>query len=296
MQLRAFAKINLDLRILGKRDDGYHELRTIFQTIDWSDEISIEGSDGFELVAHGVSAGDDNLVAKAVRAFERLTGETVRARVELTKHIPMGAGLGGGSADAAVTLLGLLKFYGRHVPEDELFKALGRLGSDVPFFAIGGRALGTGRGTDITPLDDVEDGGETEYGLIVVHPGISISTADAYSWLTVSDKASSIRGFCAQSVSGSGVSGRSEDEPRNDFEDAVFARHPLLSTIKSEILNAGAERAALSGSGSAIFGIFESEEQAQQALPRLAHFGTVKATRPLSRSEYLRSLWGVAKW
>jgi 4-diphosphocytidyl-2-C-methyl-D-erythritol kinase len=289
MQLRAFAKINLDLRVLGKRDDGYHEIRTILQTIDWADEIVIDAAERFEFVAHGVSNGEDNLVVKAVRAFENLTGETVLARIELTKHVPMGAGLGGGSADAAVTLLGLQKFFHREIPEAEVFEALGRLGSDVPFFAIGGRALGTGRGNQITPLAD--EANVPRYGLLLVHPGISISTPEAYSWLTVSDKPSSIRGFCAQSVSDSG-----EHEPRNDFESVVFARHPLLSEIKSELLKAGAVRAALSGSGSAIFGIFGSEEQAVKALPRLSHFGTVKATRPLSRPEYLRSLWGVAKW
>jgi 4-diphosphocytidyl-2-C-methyl-D-erythritol kinase len=286
MQLRAFAKINLDLRVLGKRDDGYHEVRTTLQTVGWADEISIEPAARFEFVAHGVSGGEENLVVRAVRAFERLTGETVSARIELTKHIPMGAGLGGGSSDAAVTVLGLQKFCRREIPEAELAEALGRLGSDVPFFAIGGRALGVGRGNEITALDD-----ETGYGVAIVHPGISISTPEAYSWLTVPDKPSSIRGFCAQSVSGSG-----EDEPRNDFESVVFARHPLLSDIKREILGAGAVRAALSGSGSAIFGIFGSEEAAVRALPRLSHFGTVKATRPLSRPEYLRSLWGVAKW
>lgn len=286
MQLRASAKINLDLRVLGKRDDGYHEVRTILQTIDWFDEIDIEAADRFEFVARGMDPGEDNLVVKAVREFEKLTGEKVTARIELTKHVPMGAGLGGGSSDAAATLLGLQKFLGREIPEKEFLEALGRLGSDVPFFATGGRARGTGRGNEITSMDD--EGG---YGLLVVHPGISISTVDAYSWLTVSDKPRTIRGFCAQSVSGSG-----EDEPRNDFERVVFARHPLLSEIKSEMLQAGAVRAALSGSGSAIFGIFGSEGQAVKALPRLSHFGTVKATRPLSRPEYLRSLWGVAKW
>lgn len=285
MQLRAFAKINLDLRILGKRDDGYHEVHTILQTIDWSDEISIEPADGLEFVAHGVGAGEDNLVVKAVRTFERLTGETVRARIELTKHVPMGAGLGGGSADAAVTVLGLQRFSGKEIPERELLEGLGRLGSDVPFFAIGGRALGVGRGNEITAMED-----DAGYGLVVVHPGISISTPEAYSWLTVPGKPSNISGFCAQSVSGCG-----EDEPRNDFESVVFARHPLLNEIRSELLKAGAVRAALSGSGSAIFGVFGSEEEAAKALPRLARFGTVKATRPLSRSEYLRSLWGVAK-
>ena len=105
MQLQAFAKINLDLRVLSRRDDGYHDVRTILQTIDWSDEIHIEPADQFTFVERGIDAGEDNLVVKAVRCFEQLTGETVRARIELIKAIPHGAGLGGGSADAAVTVL-----------------------------------------------------------------------------------------------------------------------------------------------------------------------------------------------
>src|SRR5262249_43093652 len=113
MQLQAFAKINLDLRILGRRDDGDHEVRTILQTIDWADEIHMEPASRFEFVEHGMHAGDDNLVVKAVRAFEKLTGEEVRARIELFKRVPSGAGLGGGSADAAVTMLGLQRLYGK---------------------------------------------------------------------------------------------------------------------------------------------------------------------------------------
>ena len=291
MQLQAFAKINLDLRVLGPREDGYHEVRTVLQTIDWADEIHIEPADRFEFVEHGVDAGDENLVVKAVRAFEQLTGETVRARIELFKNIPAGAGLGGGSADAAVTVLGLQRLYDREIPQTELLRTLGRLGSDVPFFSVGGRAVGTGRGDEITAMDD-----ETEYGLVVVVPGLVIATREAYSWLTVSGKSNNISRFAAQPASGSGVG------PGNDFESVVFPRHPQLSEIKNEILRAGAQRAALSGTGSAIFGVFGSAEDAARALPRLSSLdgldvlGKVIATRPLSRPEYLRRIWGVAKW
>jgi 4-diphosphocytidyl-2-C-methyl-D-erythritol kinase len=286
MQLRAFAKINLDLRLLGRREDGYHEVRTILQTIDWADEIHIEPAGGFDFVEHGVDAGENNLVVKAVRAFENLTGQAVLARIELFKHVPSGAGLGGGSADAAVTMLGLQRFYGRDIAQPELLQTLGQLGSDVPFFAIGGRAQGTGRGNEITPLED--DGPSA---LAIVVPPFAVATREAYSWLTMSDKFNTINRFSAQLVSASG-----EEGPGNDFESVVFSRHPILNEIKSELLGAGARRAALSGSGSAVFGIFGSTDDAVRALPRLSPLGVVKITQTLPRPEYLRRIWGVAKW
>ena len=285
MKLSAFAKINLDLRILGRREDGYHEVRTILQTIDWADEIQIEPADRFEFIEHGVSAGDNNLVVRAARAFESLTGQPVHARIELFKNVPSGAGLGGGSADAAVTMLGLQRLYGKSVAQPELLHALTQLGSDVPFFAFGGKALGTGRGNEIALIEDEDD-----YALVVVVPDIAISTREAYSWLTDPDKTNTINRFCAQQVSGSA------EGPGNDFESVVNPRHPLLSEIKNELLRSGARRAALSGSGSAIFGIFGSTEDAARALPRLSLMGAVRVAKPLSRPEYLRRIWGVAKW
>ena len=285
--VHAFAKINLDLRVLGRREDGYHEVRTILQTIDWADEIRIEQAEQFLFVEHGIEAGEDNLVVKAVRAFEELTGQTVRARIELFKHLPSGAGLGGGSVDAAVTMLGLQRFYNKQIAQSEMAQTLGELGSDIPFFIHGGRALGTGRGSEITPMED-----DTDYALVVVVPSIAIATREAYSWLTASGKSNTIKRFCGQQE----VSGSAEAEPGNDFESVVFPRHPLLSEIKNELLGAGARRAALSGTGSAIFGIFGSVEEAARAVPRVASLGEAKLTRPLSRPEYLRRIWGVAKW
>ena len=286
MQLQAFAKINLDLRVVGRRDDGYHEVRTVLQTIDWADEIRVELADNFEFIEHGVEAGENNLVFRAVRAFEGVTGQQVQARIELIKHLPAGAGLGGGSADAAVTMLGLRRLYNIPIPDQEMVRVLGQLGSDIPFFIYGGRALGTGRGNEIFPMSD-----ECDYVLVVVVPRIAISTREAYSWLTSSDKSNTIKRFCGQQVSDS-----AEAQPGNDFESVVFPRHPLLSDIKSELLRAGARSAALSGTGSAVFGIFGNAEDAALAAPRVATFGEVKITRPLSRPEYLRQIWGVAKW
>jgi 4-diphosphocytidyl-2-C-methyl-D-erythritol kinase len=286
MQLQAFAKINLDLRILGRRPDGYHEVRTVLQTIDWADEIQMERASRFEFVEHGMHAGDDNLVVRAVRAFEKLTGEEVRARIELFKHIPSGAGLGGGSADAAVTMLGLQRLYDKEIAESDMLRALGAIGSDVPFFALGGRALGTERGNVLTEMED-----ETNYALILVVPEIAIATREAYSWLTTTGKTNTIKRFAVEPVAASG-----EEKPGNDFENVVFPRHPLLSEIKSHLLSAGARRAALSGTGSAIFGIFGSADEAARALPRLTGLGIVRATQPLPRAEYWQRIWGVAKW
>lgn len=280
MQLQAFAKINLDLRVLGRRDDGYHEVRTILQTIDWADEIQIEPASAFDFIAHGIEAGEDNLVVRAVRTFEELTGETVRARIALFKHVPAGAGLGGGSSDAAVTLLALLRLRDREIPQPRLLEALGRLGSDVPFFAFGGKAVGTGRGNEIVPLDD--EAGDP--WIVVVVPDVAIFTPDAYSWLTVSDKSNSISRFGAQPASASGE----DDGSRNDFESVVFPRYPLLRKIKDELLETGATRAALSGTGSAIFGTFGSRNEAEAASLRVSSLGTVKVTRFLPRDEFSR--------
>jgi 4-diphosphocytidyl-2-C-methyl-D-erythritol kinase len=279
MRLQAFAKINLDLRVLGRREDGYHEIRTILQAIDWADELHIERAEHFEFVAHGIEGGEDNLVVKAVRAFEAVTAEPVRARIELFKRIPAGAGLGGGSADAAVTFLALRRLLGKELPQQVLLEALGRIGSDVPFFAFGGKALGTGRGEEIAPLDD-----DVGYALLVVVPPVSIATREAYSWLTMAGKSNIISRFSAQPASGS------EDGLGNDFESVVFPRYPLLRTIRDEILETGATRAALSGTGSAVFGVFASREGAVAAATRLSALGAVKVTGPLARGEYLERM------
>jgi 4-diphosphocytidyl-2-C-methyl-D-erythritol kinase len=280
MLLRAFAKINLDLRILGRRDDGYHELRTVFQAIDWWDEILLEPAGRFEFSAPGMPEDETNLVVRAVRAYERLAGITANVRIHLTKSVPVGRGLGGGSADAAVTFIGLQRMYKRSLPFDDIPQVLRSLGSDVPFFALGGRAAGTGRGDEVHKLDDSAD-----YWLLVVDPDIMIITADAYSWLTLTDKSNKIEGLCAPNGCG-----READVWTNDFEGPVFQRYPQLAEIKDTLLRLGAYRAALSGSGSAIFGQFQMVSEAVQAASALGGRFRVKVTKPLPRWEYFQRM------
>jgi 4-diphosphocytidyl-2-C-methyl-D-erythritol kinase len=155
------------------------------------------------------------------------------------------------------------------------------LGSDVPFFALGGRALGTGRGDEVVPLED-----ESDYWLVVVYSGVYVSTSEAYSWLTVPGESNTIEGFYNPSDPGRGV-----DLPGNDFESAVFGQHPVLREIRNSLLQLGARQAQLSGSGSAVFGRFDREGEAEKAASQLVQYGTARVTRPLSRLEYLRSVF-----
>jgi len=280
MLLRAFAKINLDLRILGRRPDGYHEVRTIFQAIDWSDEIVLEPAAHFEFSSPGTPEDETNLIVRAVRAYERLAGITANVRIRVMKNIPIGRGLGGGSADAAVTFIGLQRMYKRSLLFDEIPQVLRNLGSDVPFFTLGGCAAGTGRGDEVYKLDDSVD-----YWLVVVDAGVVISTAEAYSWLTLPDKPHSIEGFCA-----AGDSAWEPDVWTNDFEGPVFQRYPELAAIKDELLALGAYRAALSGSGSAIFGQFQMVSEAVRAASVMGRHFRVKVTKPLPRWEYFQRM------
>ena len=276
MRLRAFAKINLDLRILAKRPDGFHELRTEFQSVDWFDEIEIKPASSFSFSTTEGPQDETNLVVRGVRAFEGAAQQIASVAIRLCKHIPSGGGLGGGSADAAITFMALEKLYGRKLDR----QAVSALGSDVAFFLSGGRALGTGRGERIEELED-----KISYWLVLVQPGFSIATKAAYSWLTLSDKSNKIGGFCAQSVFDCKSAKRA-----NDFEGPVFARYPQLREIRDNLLRSGAFRAALSGSGSTVFGQFQSEDAARRAASLLSRIYLVKVTRPLSRAEYFSKM------
>jgi 4-diphosphocytidyl-2-C-methyl-D-erythritol kinase len=280
MLLRAFAKINLDLRILGRRDDGYHEVRTIMQTIDWGDEIHIEPAPRFEFAADGVPADDTNLVVRAVRAYERVTGVTAAVRIKLVKNIPVGRGLGGGSADAAVTFMGLQRIFKVLLDPEKVSEALRSLGSDVPFFAVGGQAAAFGRGDEVVGLDEFSDS-----WLVLVDPGIAIATAEAYSWLTLPSQSNSIEGFREEDVSGC-----QSDHPRNDFEGPVFERYPELAEIKDGLQQLGAYRASLSGSGSTVYGQFHMVSDAVRAGSALNGRFRVKVTKPLPRWEYFQRM------
>jgi 4-diphosphocytidyl-2-C-methyl-D-erythritol kinase len=291
----AFAKVNLRLEILGKRPDGYHELRTIFQTISLHDELTLRASlrSGIALVIQGNEGLSresvrSNLVYKAVEALRRELRIRSGVEIALHKRIPAGRGLGGGSSDAAAALLGYLRLIKRSLPLPKLLQIASSLGADVPFFLLGGRALGIGKGDEIYPLPDVP-----KHSILVVSPGaIHVPTPDAYRWLkapklTKIHPPRTLFRFCALcwSAQSGGLS--------NDFEQAVFQRHPRLAVIKRALLRAGASEASLAGSGSAVFGIFPSP-----ALARRAAVGfpddQVFVCETLSRDRYLRNVHGRA--
>jgi len=284
VHLRALAKLNLDLRVLGKRPDGYHELRTIFQTISLADSIEIAFTPGRK-TAVGLAdelAIPDNLVTRAAHLALDAMRTSGRVEMRLTKRIPMGAGLGGGSSDAASVLLALPVLAGRKLALPKLSELAQQLGSDVGFFLLGGTAVGIGRGTELFPLPD----GPAQKALVVA-PGVHVSTPQAYRdlspRLTSESQQNKIFSFQSQ------VWGRGVELPRNDFEEAVFPQHPSLAAIKKRLMRAGASVALMTGSGSALFGLYQDRNRISVALQSL---GACKAY-PVSfvtRSRY-RGMW-----
>ena len=267
VRVPAFAKINLRLEILGKRPDGFHELRTVFQTISLKDELRFKTTRqlGIRLRIlgdHSLSGEpiEKNLVYRAVDALRSELGIAAGVAVELRKAIPAGRGLGGGSSDAAAALIGYLRLFRKQLPRERLFAVAAGLGADVPFFLEGGRALGIGKGDEIYPLPDIAK----RCCLVVSPKSIHVPTADAYRWLhapqlTNSAGNSKLCGFCALAWSLQG------GPLRNDFEEVVFQQHPRLAEIKRDLLQNGASEALLAGSGSAVFGVFPSPAKARRA-------------------------------
>jgi len=292
VRIPAYAKVNLRLEILGRRADGYHELRTIFQSISLHDTLVLEASSepGIDLriIGNNQLAGEpgkDNLVYRAIDELSREVGFQRGVRVVLTKRIPVGRGLGGGSSDAAAALIGLLRLANKRVEAARLAEIASSLGADVPYFLRGGRAFGIGRGDEIYPLPDI-----ARCHVLVVSPhDIAVPTRDAYQWiaerLTKQPEATKLWRFCALCWSPQGGS------LTNDFEDAVFPRYSRLAAIKRELLRQGAAGASLAGSGSAVFGIFQNPAMARRAA-RAFPKDEVFICSTLSRAEYRRKMGG----
>jgi len=286
VRLPAFAKINLHLQVLGRRPDGYHELRTIFQTISLHDslKLSVSRQPGItlEIDDPSLSTGRDNLVYRAIEALGPHIGFRGGIHVQLEKRIPVARGLGGGSSDAASTLVGMLKLFDAKVPLRKLVEIAAGLGADVPFFLFGGRALAVNRGDEIYPLADAG-----QRAVLVVSPrDISVSTKEAYQWvsgeLTNRTETPNIWGFCALCWSRPG-------KVSNDFEGPVYRRYPRLEEIRDGLLKRGAAEAALAGSGSAVFGIFRNPAQARRAAREFPE-DSVFVVETLSREAYGRAL------
>jgi 4-diphosphocytidyl-2-C-methyl-D-erythritol kinase len=296
VRIPSFAKINLRLDILGKRADGYHELRTIFQTVSLHDELRLRASKGSEilLTIHG---NDElarepvkrNLAYRAVEALRRELKIRRGVEIELRKTIPSGGGLGGGSSNAAAALFGYLQLIGGKLPMAVLLELAASLGADVPIFLFGGRALGAGRGDEIYPLPDIP-----KLALLIVAPrDIRVPTPDAFRWLSAPVRNAAtltklaadhkLWEFCALSWSaqGNGLS--------NDFEKSVFKRYNRLDQIKRVLLQKGAAEASLAGSGSAVFGVFPSPTMARRAAVGFPHDLTF-VCETVSRDRYLRAV------
>ena len=289
IKLRSYAKVNLGLHILGKREDGYHEIRTLLQTIGLHDtlEIRLTRAPGvsFQCNRDELNCGD-NLVVRALEAVCRHAGLEQGLEARLEKRIPLGAGLGGGSSNAAAAVMGLDRLLGLRMSRRDWFEIGGALGSDVPFFLVGGRAIGVGRGSEVYPLEDAAP----RHVLIVVPPR-PMSTADAYRRaslrLTTPVNKSKIPLFCPAYLD----TLESGDGLENHFETVVFRDQPDLKRLKQRLLQWGAMTAGLTGSGSALVGLFDEKGALTQAHAAL-RAGNVRllATRTLPRDQYRRSL------
>ena len=292
IRLRAFAKINLGLRILAGRPDGYHEIRTIYQTIALHDRLEIslrKAGEGihFECDNPEIPSGRGNLVYRACDLWRRARGFRGEVRVRLAKMIPAGSGLGGASSDAAATLEGLERLTGEKLPPRLRFSLAAQLGSDVPLFLLGGRVLGCGRGEEVYPLPDLPP-----RKCLVVFPGFPISTAEAYREaglrLTSNGKVRSINDVGAWPRFPLMEWGPVE----NDFERVVFAKWPELARLKRHLIRAGAEIASLTGSGSAVYSVFESTRHLLHASKLIPNGWLKFGSRTLSRADYRRLLCG----
>lgn len=306
----SFAKINWSLQVLDRRPDGYHEIRTVLQTVSLCDELHFEPrADGRITLSCNdtrIPTDDSNLIVRAASALSKDFKKASGVNVRLDKRIPAKGGLGGGSSNAAVTLLALDHLWNLQADYAQLIEIATRLGADVPFFLAGGQVMATGVGATLRVIPD--DALPVTH-LIIVTPEATVSTMDAYQAL----RRPALTSTSADSI----LSSSRADEIfafgdfstlHNDFEEVIFEREPEIEQVKRALNQAGARASLLAGSGSSVFGIFENEYSQVRALSKLqAEVGwRVFPVVTTSRNEYLRALgpcadslsryWGVAKW
>lgn len=286
--IRAHAKINLDLRVLGTRPDGFHELRTVFQAISLHDTLTFLPSEGpfaIECGMPGFPLDRTNLIWTAGDALWRSLRRagTVRdVTVRVDKQIPMQAGLGGGSANAAAALMGLARFWHVHVRPAQLTDVAATLGADVPFFLSGGTALGLGKGDEIYPLVDL-----APHWIVLVVPGFGVSTADAYGLYEADREGGRTVTQAPQHVPGPWPSRAAQ--MINDLEAPVARRHPEIDQMKATLRRSGALAASMTGSGSTVFGLFQRRRDAVAAVATLSSSGwRALVTESLGRDDYAR--------
>ena len=279
-RVRACAKINVTLRVLGTRPDGYHELRTTFQSLSLHDTLIVEHVRGpFAITSDDPRCPTDasNLVWKAAAGLWHSTGRRTslaNVRVHLRKRIPMEAGLGGGSSNAAATLLALRALWRLDTPDAELQAMAGSLGADVPFFLSGGTVLGLERGDLLFPLMDAEPA-----WVVIARPDFGVATPEAFRWWDEAHQAKPVP-----------PEQERRPEAMNDLQAPVCLRHPRISKLVKSLSRSGAYRAVMSGSGSAVFGLFETRAAAVAAAANLdSNRVATWVTRTTTRSQHARA-------
>jgi len=280
---RAFSKINLGIRILRKRADGYHDIETVFARLLPCDEINLKHSDAITLVCNKpeLPTDENNLCIKAAELLRQQCGVNKGVHITLKKQIPVGAGLGGGSSDAAATLLGLVQLWNLATPVETLFTLALQLGSDVPYFLHDGMAYATGRGEMLEYFDV-----EIPFWIVLVYPNIHVSTAWAYREIdmtmsstkeTAGIRQSSLKDLVMKNIHHPELL---QKTIVNDFEPVVMKAYPAIAQIKQELYDNGAIFAQMSGSGSSIYGFFESKERAASVVRQFEKGYAVFLTSP----------------
>ena len=292
ISLPSFAKINLSLRVLGKRPDGFHEVETILQTVSLYDELQFGSRNDQQLMLHCGAAevphDSSNLIIRAAQLLRETYNLSFGAEIHLQKRIPTRGGLGGASSNAAVALLGLGRLWGVELDQARLIELGRNLGADVPYFFLGGRVLATGMGTDLLPLPDI-----SPLALLIVKPEAGVLTADAYQALRATALTTANTDSILPSSRLQEILSNSDQWPlHNDFESVIFEIEPEIERVRRALLKAGAQEVLLAGSGSSVFGIFDGVESQQRALRQ---FETEAGWRlfsceTLSRCEYVRAL------
>jgi 4-diphosphocytidyl-2-C-methyl-D-erythritol kinase len=284
MTLRAYAKINLGLQILAKRPDGYHEIETVFHQVNLFDEIElIPNQEGIRLTCDNrdVPTDESNLCVKAAMLMQQITGVQEGVDIVLRKRIPLGAGLGGSSTDAAAVLQGLRKLWGLDIASDELRSLSASLGSDVPFFIEGGTAYATGRGEVLETMEL-----EVPYWILLVTPPVHVSTAWAYGNIRLNPnlRRENLKALVCEHLQEPRVL---VNKLRNDFEPLIFREHPEVMRAKEILVRGGAEFALMSGSGSSVFGFFRNASDAQELAEAIAPMYRTSLTEPFFKPEPL---------
>jgi len=292
LRVRSYAKINLGLEVLGSREDGFHELRTLFQTVDLPDEIVLRPRPKGVVVTcdHPLVPTDGtNLAARAAEAVRRFAGVGEGVEIAIRTRIPVGGGLGGGSSNAAATLMGLDRLWRLGLDPVDLHRLARRLGADVPYFLVGGTALGLGRGDEVYPLRRQVRG-----HVVIVDPGVPVSTARVFSRvdgrLTPRMNSNSIFTFVSRELEGA----EAYRVLVNDLEEAALEEAPALREqvvrVRDVLRREGARCAALSGSGSSFFGLFGGARVARRAAAALESEGfRACVARTLTHDEYRRA-------